>query len=53
MKKKNYEEMNEAEKMIIDYLQIIKFQRTNSKVQYPPTDSEINLTDMAEKLHLL
>lgn len=29
---KKYEEMNDAEKLIMDYLQIYAFERTNSKV---------------------
>ena len=50
---KKYEEMNAAEKEIIDTLQVLCFMRINNKQEYPPTEGEIILRDMAEKLSLI
>ena len=53
MEKKSYEEMNVAEQTIMDYLQIIAYQRTNSRKSYPPTDAEMLLREIAERLNLI
>ena len=50
---KKYEEMNEAEKLIMDYLQIYAFERTNSKVPREKNPIEIVLEEMALKLNLI
>lgn len=50
---KEYTKMNEAEKLIIDYLQVYSFKRVNAK---PPTEKnavEIVLEDMARELGLI
>ena len=50
---KKYDEMNDAEKLIMDYLQVYAFKRVNAK---PPTEKnavEIVLEEMAVRLNLI
>ena len=50
---KNYEEMNDAEKLIIDYIQAYAFTRVNSKTGGEMEGPEIMLREIAKELHLL
>ena len=50
---KSYQEMNEAEKKIMDYLQVYSYQRINSRPTYEKTDTEIILEQMARELGLI
>ncbi len=50
---KKYDEMNDAEKLIMDYLQVYAFKRVNAN---PPTEKnavEIVLEEMAVRLNLI
>lgn len=49
---KSYQEMNEAEQTILDYLQQAEYRRNNSK-DYVPIDGIEILREIAEKLNLL
>lgn len=50
---KKYEEMNEAEQLIIDYLQVYALERVNSKEKREKNPVEIVLEEMAVKLGLI
>ena len=50
---KKYEEMNEAERLIIDYLQIYALERNNSKDPREKNAAEVVLEEMAVKLGLI
>ena len=49
---KTYEEMNDAERMIIDYIQMIEYCRLNHK-DFKPCEDIITLKEIAEKLGLI
>lgn len=49
---KDYKDMNRAEQMIIDYLQIAEHRKWNSK-DYEPVEDIITLREIAEKLGLI
>ena len=49
---KSYQEMNEAEQTILDYLQQAEYRRNNSK-DYVPIDGIEILREIAEKLNLI
>lgn len=50
---KKYDEMNEAEQLIIDYLQVYALERVNSKEKREKNPVEIVLEEMAVKLGLI
>lgn len=50
---KTYDEMNEAERLIIDYIQAYAFTRVNSKTDVEMEAPEIMLREIAKELHLL
>ena len=49
---KDYKDMNRAEQMIIDYLQMAEHRKLNSK-DYEPVEDIITLREIAEKLGLI
>ncbi len=49
---KTYEELNDAERMIIDYIQMIEYCRFNHK-DFKPCEDIITLKEIAVKLGLL
>lgn len=49
---KDYKDMNRAEQMIIDYLQIAEHRKLNSK-DYEPVEDIDTLREIAEKLGLI
>ena len=52
---KNYQEMNEAEQTILDYLQMAEYRKYNRKPgeEYTPIDGIEILREIAEKLNLI
>ena len=50
---KNYTEWNEAEQLIMDYLQAYAYERTNYNGPYEKKTEEILLEDMAKELDLI
>lgn len=49
---KDYKEMNEAERAIMDALQALEYSRNNNK-DYEPSDAIDVLQELAEKLDLV
>ena len=49
---KKYQEMNEAEQTILDYLQMAEYRKNNSR-DYTPIDGIEILREIAEKLNLI
>lgn len=50
---KKYQEMNAAEKMIVDQLQIVSFERINARRPHKMTNVELLLRYMAAELDLI
>lgn len=50
---KKYEEMNDAEKLIMDYLQVYAFKRVNAKPPREKDAVEIVLEEIAVRLGLI
>ena len=49
----SYKEWNEAEQLIMDYLQIYAYERTNARESFEKTETERLLEDMARELGLI
>lgn len=50
---KSYKEWNEAEQLIMDYLQMYAYARTNAEHPYEKTETEIQIEHMAKELGLI
>ena len=50
---KSYKEWNAAEQLIMDYLQVYAYERTNAREPYEKTETEKVLEDMAKELDLI